>query len=121
MTRRTTTLLVGGSCAAWAGWLALVVNASPADAGPRYLFFGLTLVAIALTGTLAAWVLEVRRAIPEPPSLGESAFHGGSIAVVVTVSLWLQAERLLSPVHIVVLLGTYWVACLLLWSGRASR
>lgn len=123
MTRRTTTLLVGAAFAGWSAWLALVVYVPPDPPWSKPLFLGLGLLALGATGTLVAWVLSNWRRLPggDAPKVLRAAFQGTGFAVAATLSLWLQAERLLSPVHLVVLFGSYWLINLLLWSGRTSR
>ncbi|MEK7214403.1 MAG: hypothetical protein AAB289_02250 [Chloroflexota bacterium] len=123
MIRQTTTLLVGAACAGWSAWLALVVYVPPDQLWSRLLFLGLGLLALAATGTLVAWVFGSRRRTTEggEPEVVRAAFLGIGFAVAATVSLWLQAERMLSPVHLIVLFGSYWLINLLLWSGRTSR
>lgn len=123
MTKRTTTLLVGAAFVGWSAWLALVVYVPPEQRWTKPLFLGLGLLALSATGTLAAWLVDNRHRAPgeDGPRFGHAAFQGTGLAAAFTITLWLQAERMLSPLHVILLFGSFWLANLLLWSGRSPR
>ena len=123
MTRRITTLLVAAALAGWSAWLALVLYVPPEPAWTRILFLALSLLAISTTGTLTAWQLGNRGRFPHDdlPSVGPAVFQGAGLGVAATIALGLQVERMLSPLHIVLLVSGYWLLNILLWSGRSPR
>lgn len=121
MPRRTTTLLVAASLGCWSAWLALVLYVGPETAWARVVFFLLLFAAVATASTVIGGAWEGRRGAPSgmaPSGGGRLALQGTGLALVVSATVWLQAERMLSPAHVVLLAGGFWLVNLLIWSGR---
>ena len=121
MSRRTTTLLVAASLGCWSAWLALVLYAGPEIPLARVAFFLLLFPAAASAAMVIAGAWERRRTEPHgatPAGGARVAAQGMGLALVVSALVWLQAERMLSPAHVVLLAGGFWLLNLLLWSGR---
>jgi hypothetical protein len=88
----------------WGGLAAVIIYTLP-NLGPRWLFFGLSV--IALSGTILPVVYFFNRRFPSNPPVEAEVILRQSIWFGVYGSLmaWLQFGRLLSPLMAFILLG----------------